>query len=80
MKSCQTNQFFRRFSISCLLLWATMLCADPWPVAEPESVGFQKDKLEKVAEYATENTGTTGLVVVVNGKIIYTYGDIKQVS
>ena len=80
MKSCQTNRFYSRFSISCLLLWATMLCAAPWPVAEPESVGFQKDKLEKVAEYATENTGTTGLVVVVNGKIIYTYGDIKQVS
>ena len=80
MKSCQTNRFYSRFSISCLLLWATMLCAAPWPVAEPESVGFQKDKLEKVAEYAKENTGTTGLVVVVNGKIIYTYGDIKQVS
>ena len=80
MKSCQTNRFYSRFSISCLLLWATMLCAAPWPVAEPESVGFQKDKLEKIAEYAKENTGTTGLVVVVNGKVIYTYGDIKQVS
>lgn len=80
MKSCQTNRFYSRFSISCLLLWATMLCAAPWPVAEPESVGFQKDKLEKVAEYAKEKTGTTGLVVVVNGKIIYTYGDIRQVS
>ena len=80
MIPCQTNRYFSRIVISCLLLWATMLCADPWPVVEPESAGFQKDKLEKVAEYAKEKTGTTGLVVVVNGKIIYTYGDIKQVS
>ena len=80
MKPCQTSRFFSWISISCLLLWAAILYADPWPVAEPESVGFQKDKLEKVGEYAKEKTGTTGLVVVVNGKIIYTYGDIKQVS
>jgi CubicO group peptidase (beta-lactamase class C family) len=80
MKPCQTSRYFSRIVISCLLLWAAILYADPWPVADPESVGFQKDKLEKVAEYAKENTGTTGLVVVVNGKIIYTYGDIKQVS
>ena len=80
MKPCQISRFFSWISISCLLLWTTILYADPWPVAEPESVGFQKDKLEKVGEYAKEKTGTTGLVVVVNGKIIYTYGDIKQVS
>ena len=80
MKSCQTSRFFSWISISCLFLQAVILYADPWPVAEPESVGFQKDKLEKVGEYAKENTGTTGLVIVVNGKIIYTYGDIKQVS
>ena len=64
----------------CLLLFSVVALADPWPVAEPESVGFQKDKLEKVAEYAKEKTGTTGLVVAVDGKIIYTYGDIRQVS
>ena len=80
MKPCQTSRFFSWISISCLFFWAAILYADPWLVAEPESVGFQKDKLEKVAEYAKEKTGTTGLVVVVNGNIIYTYGDIKQVS
>ncbi len=64
----------------CLLLFSVVALADPWPVAEPESVGFQKDKLEKVTEYAKEKTGTTGLVVAVDGKIIYTYGDIRQVS
>ena len=80
MKACQTHRFFCWLPIACLLLRAAMLYADPWLVAEPESVGFQKDKLEKVAEYAKEKTGTTGLVVAVNGKIIYTYGDIRQVS
>ena len=64
----------------CLLLFSVVALADPWPFAEPESVGFQKDKLEKIAEYAKAKTGTTGLVVAVDGKIIYTYGDIRQVS
>ena len=79
-KSLFSHLAIRWISMICLLLFSVVALADPWPVAEPESVGFQKDKLEKVAEYAKENTGTTGLVVVVNGKIIYTYGDIKQVS
>ena len=55
MKPYQTSRFFSWISISCLLLQAAILYADPWPVAEPESAGFQKDKLEKVAEYAKEN-------------------------
>ena len=79
-KSLFSHLAIRWISISSLLLCINVAFAEPWPVAEPESVGFQKDKLEKVAEYAKENTGTTGLVGVVNGKIIYTYGDIKQVS
>ena len=79
-KSLFSHLAIRWISMICLLLFSVVALADPWPVAEPESAGFQKDKLEKVAEYAKEKTGTTGLVVVVNGKIIYTYGDIKQVS
>ena len=79
-KSLFSHLAIRWISMICLLLFSVVALADPWPVAEPESVGFQKDKLEKVAEYAKEKTGTTGLVVAVDGKIIYTYGDIRQVS
>ena len=79
-KSLFSHLAIRWISMICLLLFSVVALADPWLVAEPESVGFQKDKLEKVAEYAKEKTGTTGLVVAVDGKIIYTYGDIRQVS
>ena len=64
-KSLFSHLAIRWISMICLLLFSVVALADPWPVAEPESVGFQKDKLEKVAEYATENTGTTGLVVYI---------------
>ena len=74
------NKFFRLSVHWLILLCVTVIHAEPWQYVEPKDVGFQKDKLEKIAEYAQKNTGTTGLVVAVNGKIIYTYGDIKQVS
>lgn len=74
------NMFFRSSICWLFLLCVDVVHATPWQYAEPKDVGFQKDRLEKIAEYAQKNTGTTGLVVVVNGKIIYTYGDIKQVS
>ena len=61
-------------------LFCMTVAADPWPTAKPEDVGFRQDKLDAVTEYARQNTPTTAIVAAVNGKIIYTYGDIKQVS
>ena len=51
-----------------------------WPVSTPEEQGFDSKKLNLIQNFIKSKTGTTGFVVVVNGKIIYTYGDIKQVS
>ena len=51
-----------------------------WPVSIPENQGFDSNKLHLIKDFIESKTGTTGLVVVVNGKIIYTYGDIKQIS
>ena len=51
-----------------------------WPVSAAEEQGFNSKKLDLIRDFIESRTGTTGLVVAVNGSIIYTYGDIKQVS
>jgi CubicO group peptidase (beta-lactamase class C family) len=45
----------------------------------PEEAGYSAEGLEKARKYA-ESLQTTGLVVVVGGKILLEYGDIEQLS
>lgn len=51
-----------------------------WSVSPAEKQGFDSKKLGLIKDFIEARTGTTGLAVAVNGSIIYTYGDIKQVS
>ena len=44
------------------------------------SVGYNPQKIEKVIKYVIDSMNTTGLVVTVNGKILFDYGDIKELS
>ena len=80
------------YKIICIVLFICLFTAgqagaalpqtrkSTWPVSAPEQQGFDSAKLELINNFIKANTGTTGLVVAVNGKIIYTYGDVKQVS
>lgn len=48
-------------------------------IAEPEQVGYASEGLEKVRKYA-DAIETTGLVVVVNGRVLLQYGDVQELS
>jgi CubicO group peptidase (beta-lactamase class C family) len=48
-------------------------------VGSPESAGYDGQKLASIADYI-ETLNTTGLMVVVGGRVLYTYGDIDTVT
>lgn len=48
-------------------------------VASPESVGYSSAGLDAVREHA-ESLFTTGLMVVVGGKVLFDYGDLEVLS
>jgi CubicO group peptidase (beta-lactamase class C family) len=48
-------------------------------ITDPASAGDDPAKLEEARKYI-EKIKTTGLVVVVGGRILFEYGDIEQVS
>ncbi|MTI32333.1 serine hydrolase domain-containing protein [Xanthovirga aplysinae] len=45
-----------------------------------EGTGFNIDQLDELTAYIKDNSETTGMVVLYDGKVIYEYGDIKEVS
>ncbi len=46
---------------------------------DPTAVGYSKDSLAKL-ETELEGIATTGMMVVVGGKVLFEYGDLEQVS
>lgn len=53
---------------------------DSWVrIQIPESVGYSSEVLKEVEEYA-KTLNTTGLMVVVGGRVLFEYGDIEQLS
>lgn len=53
---------------------------DRWErIVDPASVGYSAEGLEKVREY-TKTIATTGLLVIVGGKVLFEYGDLEQLS
>ena len=52
-----------------------------WAKGKPEDHGFDPAVLAKVPDYIrAKNLGTTGLMVVSGGQVIFAYGDVKEVS
>ncbi len=53
---------------------------DTWHrIESPASVGYSQAGLDKVTEYV-KTLDTTGLLVVVGGRVLYEYGDLEQLS
>jgi len=53
---------------------------DTWlRIENPASVGYSQAGLDKVTEYV-KTLDTTGLLVVVGGRVLYEYGDLEQLS
>ena len=48
-------------------------------IQDPESIGYNTQKLAEIKKYV-ERIKTTGLMVVVGGKVLFEYGDIQQLS
>jgi CubicO group peptidase (beta-lactamase class C family) len=51
-----------------------------WSYASPLKYGYDPKVKELIANYIKREMNTTGLVVVVGGEIIYSFGDITEVS
>lgn len=51
-----------------------------WSYASPLKYGYDSEAKESISNYIRMKMNTTGLVVVVGGEIIYSYGDITEVS
>ena len=52
-----------------------------WQKATPEECGFNPSALAEIPKLIkSRNMGTTGLMIVVGGKEMYTFGDVEQVS
>ena len=52
-----------------------------WETVKPEACGFDSEKLAKLGEFIRERKmNTIGLMVVVGGRQMYTYGDVSKVS
>ena len=51
-----------------------------WEKASPAALGYDAAELAALNDYMEATTPTTGLVVVVDGKIMHTYGNITELS
>lgn len=47
---------------------------------KPEDAGYSSEKLREMLGYIVESTNTTGLMVVVSGKVLGQYGDVEELS
>ena len=49
------------------------------PILEAESVGYSSEKFKSLGDYI-KTIKTTGLMVIVGGKVLFKYGDVKELS
>lgn len=53
----------------------------PWSYHEsPGEAGFNADKLKGVGQFLKDSANTTGLVAIYDGKVLFEYGDIVELS
>ena len=45
-----------------------------------ETTGFTQERLDSMTNFLKNNLETTGMLILQNGKILYEYGDIEEVS
>ena len=51
-----------------------------WSRIDPAEAGYDAVKLAEFEEFSKNNSGVTSMVVAVDGRIMYTYGDISATS
>lgn len=63
-----------------MLSASVTLAAAPWGRITPEEAGYDAGKLAEWEDFARSNSGMTSMVIAVDGKIMYTSGDITATS
>ena len=59
----------------------TLKSGREWERVSPESCRFDSHALDVIPGFIkSRDMGTTGLMIVVGGKVIYTFGDVREVS
>lgn len=51
-----------------------------WQKAKPSKYGFSKDALDEVTKFITDSTKATGVLVIVGGEQIYSFGALDRLS
>ena len=51
-----------------------------WRRIDPAEAGYDAAKLAEFEEFSKNNSGVTSMVAAVDGKIMYSYGDITAPS
>jgi len=49
-------------------------------VKDPSSQGWDTSKLKKLKQFIIDSANTTGMMVIQHGKVIFSYGDLKELS
>ncbi|WP_177192158.1 serine hydrolase domain-containing protein [Chitinophaga arvensicola] len=49
-------------------------------VKDPAASGWDPQKLQELKEFIIDSAHTTGMMVIQHGKVLFSYGDIKEVS
>jgi len=77
------------YLISLLLLVVVQSCGTPKPTFKGaplakhttlEGTGFTQERLDSLSKHLENKLETTGMLIVKDGKVIYEYGDIKDVG
>jgi CubicO group peptidase (beta-lactamase class C family) len=66
--------------LSVCLVCCSLAQSGDWPKSTPASQGYKEKAFKELSEFIEKNANTTGIVVIVNGKMIYEYGDIMKLS
>lgn len=84
-----------RSVLACALLLATSLCAadatqdsmvfpgDSWEFvqkAELGQYGWDAEALDELTRFIADNSNTTGVVVAERGRVVYSFGDVAELS
>ena len=79
----------KKFIITCCTIILIFSCStqkaqfagEPFEKHETlEGTGFTQQKLDSLTNYIKNNLKTTGMLILKDGKILYEYGDIEEVS
>ncbi len=86
----------KKFLFSILILYSTFSYAQTLPsdkktefvfpdssweyIKDPSAQGWDTTKLKNLKQFIIDSANTTGMMVIQNGKVIFSFGDLKELS